>query len=381
MNMEYKRNLDLQTLVEKRSLFLFGPRATGKSTLIQATFPDAHIYDLLERRTFQRLMKNPEILGEETGSDGKIVVIDEIQKMPLLLDEVQRLMQRKKKKFLLTGSSARKLKRGASNLLAGRAWDIRLYPLNSREIDDFDLLQYLNRGGLPAIYQSEHFERDLQNYVGLYLQEEIFAEALSRNFQAFAEFLELAALSSGEEINFESFSRDTGLSPNTIKNHFQVLEDTLVGSLVPPFVKTKKRKAISRSKFYFFDVGVINSLAHRGEIQPKSELFGKAFEQFIFQELRAANSYVGKNAPLQYWRSTSQFEVDFILGRNVAIEVKATEHVNDAYLRGLRALKEEGLIAEYVVVSMDRHKRTARDGIEILPWPVFLDDLWSGRWF
>src|SRR3989338_5891782 len=230
--------------------------------------------------------------------------------MPALLDEVQRLITERRQTFLLTGSSARKLKRGASNLLAGRAWQADLFPLTSQEIPGFDLVRYLNRGGLPQVYFGEDPAEDLENYVALYLKEEIQSESLIRSLPSFASFLDAIALSNGEEINFESFGRDCGVSPGTVKNYIQILEDTLIGFSLPGFVKTRKRKAISRIKHYLFDVGVVNTLCQRGLIQSKSELFGKAFEQFLIQEVRACLDYQRTIVSLSYWRSTSQFEVD-----------------------------------------------------------------------
>lgn len=375
------RTLQLQELLRTKSFFLLGPRSTGKTTLIQHQLPDARFYDLLDRRVFSKLLKAPHLIEEENQGDGKIVVIDEIQKLPSLLDEVQRLMGEHDWKFLLTGSSARKLKRGAANLLAGRAWMAHLFPLTSHEIPDFDLLKYLNRGGLPQVYFGELPQEELENYVALYLQEEIQSESLIRNLPAFAHFLDAIALSNGQEINMESFASDCGVSPVTVKNYIQILEDTLVGFSLPGFTKTKKRKAISRMKHYLFDVGIVNALSRRGEIKPKSELFGKAFEQFIIQEVRAFLSYARKKETMSYWRSTSQFEVDLIIGQKTAIEIKSTAQVNDHHLSGLRAFKEEGMVSEYIVVSLDEEVRKTKDGIHIYPWKAFLEKLWKGTHF
>ena len=376
----YKRKLDLGLLLKKKSFFLFGPRATGKTTLIHQTFNKAKIYDLLDSETYRRLLKRPKILEEENKSKGKIIVIDEIQKQPALLDEVHRLIQTKDFRFLLTGSSARKLKRNPVNLLAGRAWQASLFPLSWVEIPKFNLIKYLNQGGLPSVYtSSSDYQEELNAYVSLYLREEIQNEALTRNVQAFAEFLDLIALSNGQEINYENFSRDLQISPSTLKNYMEILNDTLLGFSLPGYTKTKKRKAITRAKYYLFDLGVTNTLCHRGLIKKRSELFGKAFEHFIILEVRAYLNYARKFLNMTYWRSTSQFEVDLIIGNKVAMEIKSTMLVQDKHLKSLRAFKEEKLIKKYITVSLDTEKRVTKDNIQILPWKIFLKMLWKGE--
>lgn len=375
--MIYPRLLNLPNLLKKKSFFLFGPRGTGKTTLVRHSLPEAPLIDLLEIRTYREYLKNPSLLSERNFSP--IVVIDEVQKLPEILDEVHRLIETRATTFLLTGSSARKLKRGGGNLLAGRAWWAEMFPLVSREINDFDLLKYLNRGGLPAVYLSEDYAEELRAYTALYLKEEIQNEALTRKIAHFSDFLDLMALSNGEEISFQSMAGDCGVSPNTVKNYIQILEDTLVAFQLRAFTKTRRRKAISRSKLYLFDVGVVNSLAQRGTVQKGSEIFGKAFEHFLLQEVRAYDSYARKNMALTYWRSTSRFEVNLILNNRWAIEIKSTETVQDKHLKGLRALKEEGVVERFAAVSCDRQERRTRDGIAILPWQVFLDRLWKGE--
>ena len=373
----YKRILNLSNLLDKKSFFLFGPRGTGKTTLIRHTLPDASVIDLLEIKTFREYLKNPSIIGEQKLNP--IVVIDEVQKLPEILDEVHRLIEEKKITFLLTGSSARKLKRGGANLLAGRAWWAELFPLTAIEIPDFDLITYLNRGGLPSVYPSNDYVEELRAYTALYLKEEIQNEALTRKVAQFSEFLDLMALSNGEEISYQSIAGDCGVSANSIKNYVQILEDTLVAFQLTGFNKTRKRKAISRSKLYFFDIGVTNSLANRGEILEGSELFGKAFEHFIMLEIRAFISYLRKNTRMYYWRSTSQFEVDVILDNQWAIEIKSAASIQDKHLKGIKALKEEGIIRNYAVVSCDRNERITKDNITIFPWKIFLDKLWKGE--
>lgn len=373
----YHRQLKLINLLKKRSYFLFGPRGVGKSTLIEQTLPDARIYDLLDGLVFQRLLRDPTLISQETQSD-TIVVIDEIQKLPQLLDEVHRLIVKRKQVFLLTGSSARKLRKGSANLLAGRAFQAWLLPLTSREIPDFDLLTYFNTTGLPEFYGQDGVRDYLKAYVGTYLQEEIKAEALTRNLSAFVRFLEVVALSNGEEINYANISSDCGVPVRTLEAYFGILDDTLIGFSIPPFLSTKKRKAITRSKYFLFDIGVVSSLTYRGRVEFKSELFSRVFEHFIALELRAFLAYHFMDLPLQYWRSTTHEEVDFIIGNILAIEVKGTDLVSDKHLKGIRTLKEEGLVHTYAVISLDHHERTTHDGIHIWPWKIFLEKLWAG---
>ncbi len=378
----FTRILNLENLIEKNSFFLFGPRGTGKSTLVQG-IENTVYYDLLEPGTFSRLLARPALLEEELAlsEPGRIVVLDEIQKLPVLLDSVHRLIERQRLKFILTGSSARKLKRQSeSNLLGGRVWEANLFPLTYREIPNFDLTQYVNRGGIPKVFLSEYFLEDLKAYVGIYLKEEILAEALVRKLDQFSRFLEVAALQSGEELSLEGIASDAQVKAKTVGNYVEILEDTLIGFRLHSFWKTKKRKAISRSKFYLFDLGVTNYLARRRDLLPGSELFGKAFEQFIICEVRAYVSYLRRDLELFYWRSVHSQEVDLIVQDVLAIEIKSTSLVQEKHLKGLKALKEEELIQNYIVVSQDPKVRKV-DGITIYPWRDFLDRLWSGQWF
>ncbi|MCM0605127.1 MAG: ATP-binding protein [Xanthomonadaceae bacterium] len=373
--MNYRRILDIQKLIQKKSHFLFGARSTGKSTLIEVSHFEKLSFDLLDDEIYDDLLRRPKLIEERIMNKHQVIVIDEIQRIPKLHNEVQRLMKTVPNHFLLTVSSARKLKKGGENLLGGRAWEAQLYPLVSHEIIDFDLNKYLNRGGLPHIYLSEDYEDELKNYVRLYLRQEIVAEALTRNTESFIRFLDVFALSNGEELHYQGLSNDSGVLARTIQNYVEILEDTLVGFQVKPFLATVQRKAIARSKFYFFDVGVVNSLCKRGKIVSGSELFGKAFEHFIIREIKSWLSYKKSNEELYYWRSTSQFEVDAIIGRQWAIEIKSTSQVNESHLKGLKALREEGLIKRYSVVSLDSEPRKIQ-GIEVLPWQEFLRQLW-----
>jgi len=378
MTVTFNRHLDIAQLLRKKSFFLLGPRSVGKTFLIQQKLPQAKIFDLLDSETYGRLARRPKILEEELQPKDKVVVIDEIQRLPILLNEVQKLIQNKSIRFLLTGSSARKLKRGGANLLGGRAWMTSLSPLSFVEIPDFNLQRYLNHGGLPAIYLSSYPQDELRNYVNLYLREEIQAEALTRNIGGFARFLDVMALQNGEELNYQGISSDAGVPARTVQNYVQILEDTLLGFQVPSFRKSIKRKAITRSKFFLFDVGIVNALAQRGAIRPKSELFGKAFEHFLTLELRSYLNYEGKNEQLQYWRSTSGFEVDCLIGTKWALEFKSTDLASERHLRGLKSLKEEKLVKNFALISLDPKKRKVGD-IWIYPWREFLTDLWNNK--
>lgn len=381
MTAQFSRLLDLTKTLSTKSAFLFGPRGSGKSTWIQKQLPTARVYDLLDERVYLKLLNSSALIDEENPVDNSLIVIDEIQKLPKLLDEVQRLIFKKSHRFLLSGSSARKLKRGGANLLAGRARELHMFPLVSHEIPHFDLVRFLNRGGLPAIYLSDEPKEDLRSYISLYLREEIAAEALARKVDQFSRFLEILALQNGEELHFQNMSSDSGVKVSTIKNYIEILEDTLLGFQLPPFDSTMKRKAISRSKFYYFDIGVVNSLTKRGALSQGSELFGRAFEHFIALELRAALSYFKCDSKLTYWRTKSGFEVDFIVGHDVAIEVKALPQVSERHLKGLRALGDEKLVKRKLVISLDSAKRTVDKSIEILPWQEFLSSLWNGDYF
>ena len=374
------RKLNLSELLNKKSFFLFGPRATGKTTLIERSLPDAQVIDLLHSKTYATLVRNPSALAEIIVDPKKVVVIDEVQKLPELLDEVQRLIRKPGVTFLLTGSSARKLKHGAANLLGGRAREARLFPLVSAEIGEITLEKIINHGGIPDIYKSDEPDEDLAAYVDTYLREEIKAEAVTRQVAAFVEFLDACAISNGQEINYESMASDLQIAPSTLKNYFQILEDTLIGFRLKGFTETKKRKAAVRAKHYLFDLGVTRHLARQGLVTVGSKAFGDAFEHFIILETRAYLSYTRQRVEQRYWRSVSQFEVDLLIGRSRAIEIKATEHPSDKHLKGLRALMEERIFQHYYLVCLTSLKRVTEDGIVIIHWRDFLREMWSGDW-
>lgn len=376
--MYYSRFLKLQDLVRRKSLFLMGPRQTGKSTLLRTTFPEARYVDLLQFDVFRELSAHPESLRETLKPDQKLIIIDEVQKLPVLLDEAQSLMDRDKSlRFIFTGSSARKLKGGHANLLAGRAWFCRLHPLISAEAAGEPLHKRLNIGSLPGILDSPDAKEDLKAYVGGYLQEEIRAEGLVRSIENFSRFLEIASLTNGEQLNYTSVAEDAGVPPRTVREHFQILEDTLVGFQLPSYRKTVKRKPVATAKFYFFDVGVANTLMKRGEILPGSELYGRALEHQIFLELRAFLDYHRSDLPLTYWRSESKMEVDFVIGDEIAIEVKSGGRVSRADVKGLVALSEEIRPRKRIVVSNEKQERRTDEGITVFPVRQFLRDLWD----
>lgn len=377
----FKRILNLSKEARKKSIFLFGPRQTGKTFLLNILFPDSPTYSLLKSDEFLRISQDPQVIREELLTKletlrEKPVVIDEIQKLPLLLDEVHYMIESYGLTFILTGSSPRKLKRGSANLLGGRARTRHLFPLVSQEIPKYDIVRACNFGMLPSIYQSDEPIEDLKSYCGNYLQEEIQAEGLVRNIVNFSRFLETASLVNGELINMESLSSDTGIPANSLREYFSILEDTLIGSMLKPFKKSVHRKAISSAKFYFFDVGVGNILAKRRNIELKSELFGKAFEHFIQNEIRAYLSYHRDDRQLSFWRDRNGNEVDFIIGDEVAIEVKSSHMVNNKQLKGLRLLAKEIPFKHKIIVSLDPNPRLIND-ILVLPFKEFLTKLWN----
>lgn len=378
----FKRSINLLELLDKKSFFLFGARGTGKSFLIRNTLGSEVVSINLLRAQFQmRLLKNPSELEEMIDAQNespKLVVIDEIQKIPILLDEVHRLIEERNLTFLLTGSSARKLKAQGVNLLAGRAWIAHLYPLTYAEIPDFNLDRYLRYGGLPAVWLSELPTEELDAYVQTYINEEIKAEGLIRKIPAFTEFLRVAALSNGQLINYANLAQDTGVSPPTVASYYEILEDTLIGFQVPPWRKPTSRKAIASAKFYFFDTGVANTLAGTNSIDRNSNLFGILFEHWIALELRAYLSYHRLRHKLFFWRTESKEEVDFIVEDHFAIEVKASKRISDNDLKSIKCLKDEKLLKRYLVVSHDPIDRV-HDGLELMHWKSFIQKLWNNE--
>ena len=384
----YARTLDVRKIAARKSLFLFGPRSTGKTTLLRAQFDARAIVNLLRSSEYLPLAESPsrlrEIVAEgraDASIDPPVVVIDEIQKLPALLDEVHDLIETRGIHFVLSGSSGRKLKDRGVNLLGGRAWQANLFPLTFAEITGFDLGRYLLYGGLPQVYDAEYPEEELDAYVNTYLREEIRGEALVRNFVHFARFLNVAALCSGQQLNFANVSRDTGVPATSVSSYFEILADTFIGFLVLPWRGSRRRKAVATAKFYFFDVGVANFLRGIGVLNRNSSEYGIAFEHFIAMELRSYVSYRRLRSELTFWRTQSGIEVDFLVGSAAAIEVKASTRVSGRDLRGLRALADEGSTAARFLVSFDELDRRTADGIRLLHWRSFLTALWTDALF
>jgi len=374
----FARKLSMQ-YTENESIFLFGARQTGKTTLVRKKFPDARYYDLLKSDVFERLFRAPWLFRQDLDmcSPGELVIVDEIQKIPQLLNEVHWLIHNRQIQFILCGSSARKLKRCGANLLGGRAIKEVLYPLVSAEIPNFDIIKAVNNGLLPQHYLSSYPRKRMQAYVGNYLQQEIQEEAQLRNLRTFSRFLDVAALTNGEMVNFTNIASDCGISSPTVREYFSILEETMFGYFVPSFAKTAKRRIIQAPKFYLFDVGVANYLTKRKSLQPGSLDFGKAFEHLIIHELTAYLNYSFSEASLSYWRTTNRYEVDAILGdAQVAIEIKSSEEVQSRHLKGLKAFSEEYPQARLIAVSLDPHPRRM-NGVEIYPVAEFLKKLWS----
>jgi predicted AAA+ superfamily ATPase len=372
-------------LPKGQSAFLWGPRKTGKTTFLRQTFPDSLSYDLLQTDLFLEFVKRPFLLREQllAASSKQLqspVIIDEVQKVPQLLDEIHWLMENKGLWFILCGSSARKLKRGKANLLGGRAWRYEMHPLISAEVADLDLLRALNRGMIPVHYMQEEYRKSLQAYVRDYLKEEVFDEGLTRNIPAFSRFFDAMGYSHGELTNYMNIARDCGVDAKTVKEYYQILSDTLLGTMIEPYKKRQDRNVIMRSgKFYLFDVGVAGAITHRQIPKEKGEQFGKALEHFILMEILAHRAYRELDYDVNFWRTKSGLEVDFILGKGeVAVEVKGTSRVDTTDLRPLKTFIQEYRPARAFVVCNERASR-AHEDIRIVPWRDFLKMLWNGE--
>ena len=363
-------------MLRRRSCFLFGPRQTGKSTLIRQQLSALPTYNLLDQALFARLSRHPGLIREALTPETEVVVVDEIQRLPELLNEVHLMIEEHGVRFLLTGSSARSLRRKGVNLLGGRARSHTLHPFVRRELGArFDLARALEFGLLPPIYFSDAPAEDLAAYAGDYLREEVANAALVRNIGAFSRFLTVAGLAHGEMVNFVNLASDSQVAPSTVREYYAILKDTFIAHEVPAFGKTVKRKAITTAKYYLFDIGLARHLQGRTGLAPGTPEYGSAFESYVFQEIKAFCDYHQLQTP-HYWRSKSNFEVGFLF-EGVAVETKAKPVVSGRDLRGLRALREEGLFKHYILVSLEPRARVV-DGIRTLPWQVFLDELWDG---
>ena len=366
---------------ETESVFFFGARQTGKTTLLKNLFPNTRYYDLLKSDEFERLSRKPSLLREELINipSDELIIIDEIQKLPTLLDEVHWLITNCGLRFILTGSSARKLRRGGVNLLGGRALQNNFYPLVSTEIPDFDLDRAVNNGMIPRHYLIPDATKRIRGYVGNYLQSEIIEEARVRNLAAFNRFLEAASLTSGEMLVYSNVAADCGVSSVTVKSYFEILEDTLFGYTIPAYTKTKKRKLIQAPKFYLFDVGITNYLLHRSHLQQGSPEYGHAFEHLVIQELIAYLGYQQRQEEISYWRTSSGTEIDVVLGdAKVGIEIKSSKELRNKQLKGLKSFGDDYPEARLIAVSLDKYRRFV-DNIEIIPALEFFADLWSGK--
>ncbi len=383
------KRLLVMNLPDHKSAFLWGARQTGKSTFLKIKFPQSVYYDLLKSDLYLRLQKTPHVLREEILALPKNqldhpIIIDEIQKIPALLDEVHWLIENNQTQFILCGSSARKLKRLGTNLLGGRALRYHFYPLTYTEIPNFNLLTALNNGLIPSHYFSTQVNLLLEAYIIDYLNHEIREEGLVRNFPDFARFLDSIAFSNGELVNYNNIARDCGVSAKTVENYYQILIDTLLGYFLPPFHKKIKRDLISKTpKFYLFDIGIQNYLSKRSIIELRGTQAGNAFEHFIFMELIAYKGFNKKRYELTYWRTKTGLEVDFILDSDIAIEVKISQTVHKEDLKGLIAFCEEHHPKQAIVVSLDANLRLLKINdqteIRIYPWEYFLKKLWAGE--
>jgi len=376
--MHIERRLNLSKLLDQKSYFLFGPRQTGKTSLLRSLLPDAIYINLLELDTYADISARPHLLRERIREGTRLVVIDEVQKIPSLLDEVHHLIESKGVKFLLTGPSARALRKRGTNLLGGRARSRHLHPFSWIELGaHFSLTQALSTGLLPGIYFSDDRQADLRAYVGDYLREEIASEGAVRNVPVFSRFLYVAGHCHVKLINYEKIANDARTPSSTVRSYFQILRDTLIGYPLEPWGRGSRRKEVATSKFYFFDNGVAQHLQNRRELAPGTPEFGEAFEAYIFHELKTFIDYEDPSLELHFWRTTTGLEVDFILGSKIAIEVKASSLVSNSDLKGLKAIRSESPdLKKCIVVSLEPVARTV-DDIEIFPYQEFLARLWN----
>lgn len=374
----FQRLLDIK-LPKDKSAFLWGPRKVGKSHWIKNHLPDAILIDFLKTNVFADYISKPSLLRERYAESSELIVIDEVQMVPDILNEVHWMIENTNSSFLLTGSSPRKLRRSHANLLGGRAWRYTMSPLCYPEFSsyNFDIENIIISGLLPSHIQSPDPMQELRAYIADYLKEEIAAEAVVQNIPAFAEFLRVAALGAGELINYTNIARDTGVSAKVVRSYYQILEDTLLGYRLKPWKKSPDRRLIETEKFYLFDVGVANYLARR-KPQFSTPEFGMSFEQYILMELKAYQAYRNPELELHYWRTSTGIEVDFILGNmEVAIEVKSSKRVDSAHAKGLRAISESHSLKRLLLISFEQEPKKLSGNIECLFWEDFLKQLWS----
>lgn len=373
-----KRILQLSNEIDS-SIFLFGGRQTGKTTILHQQFPDAIFFDLLDTNIRDRLRRRPVTLYETLCDKpaGTLVIIDEIPEVPELLNEVHRLIVERQLVFILCGSSARKLKRKGHNTLGGRAYPVYLYPLVSAEIPEFDIDRALTYGMVPSHYLAKNPVRLLSGYIDIYLKEEIKEEALVRNLDAFQRFLEVAALTDGEIVNNNNIAQECGVHATTVSSYFDILEDTLLGYRIPAYAKVMQRRLVQAPRFYYFDIGIANHLLHRHELRRGTADYGHAFEHLVVQELVAWQHYTHSDEQLSYWRTYTGIEVDIILGdARVAIEIKSVEEIQNRHLKNLKIFSEEHPESRLIVVSLDVFTRRIGT-IECLYVKDFFRQLWT----
>ena len=376
----YKRIFDIENRLDE-GMFLFGGRQVGKSTLLRERFPKAIYVDLLDpdtrKRFRRRAMDFYEMLVKYPPKT--LVIVDEIQKLPELLDVVHKLMVANGLHFILSGSSARKIKKAGVNQLGGRANEEHLYPLVYAEIPDYDFGRAIQNGMIPRHYDVKDARVRLKNYVNLYLREEIEEEALVQNIDTFERFLEVAAVTNTEILNFDNIASDCGVSVNTAKAYFKILYDTLLGFEIKPYRKVIKRKLYQTSKFYFFDVGIPNYLLHRFHLMPGTPEYGHAFESLVMQEIRAYLGYSDSEEELTYWHTYNKDEVDAVIGdARVAIEIKSTDHIESEHKKGLQRFVEEHPDAKQIIVSRDTLTRRSGN-IDLYYVTDFFKALWAGE--
>jgi predicted AAA+ superfamily ATPase len=360
-------------------MFLFGGRQVGKSTLLKERFPRAVYIDLLNSELRNRFRQHPEEFRESLlrFPAETLIIVDEIQKVPDLLDEVHWLMVNKGLFFILSGSSARKLKKRGANNLGGRAIPETLFPLVSAEIPDFDLDRAVQNGMIPRHYMVANARNRLKSYIELYLKEEIMEEAAVQNVDDFIRFLEVAAISDGEMLNYENVASDCGVSANTVKAYYKILCDTLLGFEIPAYRKVIKRKLSKAPRFYFFDVGIANYLTGRHHLAPKTPEYGHAFEHLVLQEIVAYLGYKDSEEKLTYWHTYDNLEVDAVIGdARVAIEIKSTDSVQNNHKKGLSEFAKEHPNVKQILVSRDRISRRSGD-VDLYYVVDFFKALWK----
>ena len=376
----YHRIFDVENRLDE-AMFLFGARQTGKSTLLKERFPKAIYIDLLKSDVRNRFKQHPEEFRESLlrYPPETLVIVDEIQKVPDLLDEVHWLMVEKGLWFVLSGSSARKIKKSGANNLGGRAIPETLFPLVSAEIPDFDIERAVQNGMIPRHYMVANARNRMRAYIDLYVKEEIIEEALVQNVDEFIRFMEVAAIMDGEILNYENVASDCGVSANTVKAYYKILVDTLLGFEVPAYRKVIKRKLYKSPRFYYFDIGIANHLTKRYQLAPKTPEYGHAFEHLIIQEIVAYLAYTNSDEELSYWHTYENIEVDAIIGdARVAIEIKSTDHVDHDDKKGIMEFAKEHPNAKQILVSRDRISRRSGN-VDLYYVTDFFKALWAGE--